>query len=164
MNIILIGFMGAGKTTVGYRLALRLGYRFLDMDRHLERVHGLKVAEIFARYGEAHFRQQETALLQKLVGHNNLVISTGGGAAASDQNLQLMKQIGSLVYLQAPAETIFERVSRDKSRPLLQVDNPWETLVNLLQKREPYYTQADLTIDINGQSPHSIASSIIKSL
>ncbi len=164
MNIVLIGLMGAGKTTIGRKLAQRLGYHFLDMDDQIEQEAGCAISDIFEYQGETHFRALETKLLSRMRSLQNTVISTGGGAIMTQGNLELMRQIGTVIYLKAPKEVILERVLRSQHRPLLKVENPTEKITSLLDERMPYYEQADHIVDTQNLSPHRIASQIIRYL
>ncbi|MGK5093736.1 shikimate kinase [Deltaproteobacteria bacterium TL4] len=152
MNIVLIGFMGVGKTTIGRKLARRLGYYFLDMDHQIEQEQGCSIAEIFDYAGESCFRNLETQLLQRLISVHNTVLSTGGGIITTEGNIQLMKKIGKLVYLKAPVEVILARLENDTKRPLLRTENAEEKIRTLLEKRSPLYAQADYVFE-SDQTP-----------
>ena len=164
MNIILIGFMGSGKTTIGRKLAVRLGYRFVDMDRFIEEEQQCKISQIFEERGEGAFRSLETELLNRLVRAENSVISTGGGVVTVEGNMAIIRSIGVSIYLKAGIEKIFERVSRNNKRPLLQTENPLQTIQDMMEKREGIYSQADHIIDTNSLSMGHIVSKIIQSV
>ena len=164
MNIVLIGFMGSGKTTIGSKLARRLGYYFLDMDAQIESEQGCSVREIFNYAGEAHFRALETQLLKRLIDLKNTVISTGGGVVTMDGNLGLMKQIGKLIYLKVPLEELLHRLKQDTKRPLLQSEDAEQKIRALLQQRSPLYEQADYIIEANQTSPQIVTTQIIQVL
>ncbi|MCP4752825.1 MAG: shikimate kinase [Proteobacteria bacterium] len=164
MNIVLIGFMGSGKTTIGRKLAVRLGYGFVDTDHWIEREQKLKITRIFEVYGEPHFRSLETDLLERLTTVGNTVVATGGGILVTPGNLELIRKIGSSVYLKAGVEEIFERVSRNTKRPLLQTENPLQKIVELLEERKHLYMQAEHIIDTGSFRMGSIVSKIIKEL
>lgn len=164
MNIVLIGFMGSGKTTIGRKLAVRLGYRFIDMDRFIEEEQQCKIAQIFEEHGEATFRSLETGLLKRLKKAENTVVSTGGGVVTIDGNIEIIRSIGISIYLKAGIDNIFERVSRNNKRPLLQTDNPLQTIQDMMEKREGAYSQADLVLETNSLSMGNIVSKIIQSL
>jgi len=164
VNIVLVGFMGCGKTTIGRKLAVRLGYRFLDTDHQSEQEQGCRVTTLFRERGEAYFRQLETDLLRRLMTITNTVISTGGGILTTPGNLELIRRIGRSVYLKADVKDIVERVSRNNKRPLLQTGDPLQTILALLEQRHPLYQQADCTIDTCSLKMGHIVSLIIKEL
>ncbi|MBF0289162.1 MAG: shikimate kinase [SAR324 cluster bacterium] len=164
MNLVLIGFMGVGKTTIGRKLAKRLGYHFLDMDEQIEIEQKCSIPEIFAEQGEAYFRKLETKLLQQLVSVQNTVVATGGGVVTAKDNFELMKKIGTVIYLDTPVENIIDRVKRSQNRPLLQIENPEEKIHSLLEQRIPLYRQADQIIETDNLLPQRIISQIIRSL
>lgn len=164
MNIVLVGFMGTGKTTMGKRLAKRLGYYFIDMDSQIEIEQKSKISEIFTEHGEPYFRKLETQLLHHLLSVKNTIISTGGGVVGNSENMIVMKQIGKVIYLDTPIEEILERLKRTKNRPLLNAENPDEKAVLLLEQRAPLYKQADKIIETQGLNPHQITSQIISCL
>ncbi len=142
-NIILIGFMGSGKTSVGERLAQKLSYRFCDTDRLLEQKLQDTISHIFATQGEEFFREKETDLLQELQpGLNHIVLSTGGGLPLREQNTKLLKEMGYVVYLKASKETTLKRLRGDKTRPLLQGEDPGKRIEALLNYRTPIYEKA----------------------
>ena len=164
MNIILIGFMGAGKTTVGRKLANRLGYFFLDTDQQIEKQQGCTIEEIFRYAGEATFRDLETKLLGNLQNVHNTILSTGGGMFLRSENQVFLKGIGKTVYLQVDRETLKQRLQCDLNRPLLQKPN-WQEIVNqMLQQREPAYLTADLTIEAQEGPPNVMVSRIIEAI
>ena len=156
--------MGAGKTTVGRILAGRLGYRYCDSDKVIETKAGKTIPEIFSGLGEDRFRELESETLESLSGKIKQVIATGGGAVMRDRNWDAMKKGGVTVYLEAPAEVIWNRIKHSKTRPLLNVDKPLEAAKDLLEKRIPFYEKADLTVDTESPSVNEIASEIIKKL
>jgi shikimate kinase len=164
MNIILTGFMGAGKTTVGRKLANRLGYYFLDTDAYIEAQQGCKIAEIFNYAGEDAFRNLETKLLQHLLNLQNTVVSTGGGMVLRLENRELLRQIGRVVYLKVDEKTLLQRLQSDQQRPLLQQENWQQNVCRMLQQREAYYAEADLTVIAHDGPPQAMVSQIIASL
>lgn len=163
-NIFLVGFMGAGKTTVGRVLAGRLGYRYCDSDKVIETKAGKTIPEIFSGLGEDRFRELESETLESLAGKIKQVIATGGGAVMRDRNWDAMKKGGVTVYLKAPAEVIWNRIKHSKTRPLLNVDNPLDAAKELLEERIPFYEKADLTVDTESLSVEETASEIVKKL
>ncbi len=165
-HIVLIGFMGCGKSTIGAELRRMLGYRLIDMDSEIEKRAGCRIVELFAREGEAGFRAREHALLQELgkIGKAPMIISTGGGVVLLPENRCLLPQLGYVVWLKADAALIYERTRRSRSRPILQCDNPRERIRVLLEERTPLYREcAHLSIDVGGLNKSEIASGIIDS-
>lgn len=161
-NVILIGFMGCGKTTVGLKLSYRLRRSIIDTDKEIEREEKRTISEIFATDGEPYFRDRETACLQKLTeSTNNQIISVGGGLPMREENRRLLHELGQVFYLCAKGETIYERVKDDTTRPLLQVEDPLAKIETLLQERDPYYrAAADVVIAVDGKSFEEILSEI----
>ena len=152
-SIALIGLMGAGKSTVGRRLAKRLGLPFADADAEIEAAAGLSIAEIFERYGEAHFREGERRVLARLIAGPPKVIATGGGAFMNDSTRALILERCIAIWLDAEVETLAERVGRRHHRPLLKGKDPAELLRGLAEIRNPVYAEAHLTIR-SGALPH----------
>lgn len=164
-NIVLIGFMGTGKTTIGLRLADRLRRTFVDMDREIESLNRMSVAEIFRLHGEIRFRSEEKLLAAKLSDREDLVIATGGGTVLDEENVAALKQNGVLVCLDADAVDIHARVSRKKGiRPLLGKGATVAAVEDMLQAREPFYACADLRIITTGKSLNETVNSIIDNL
>ena len=161
-NIFLIGFMGAGKTTVGRALAKNLGRDFVDLDEYLEKKLGITVPRIFSRYGECFFRDTESEALLSVSKKNRQVIATGGGVVLRDENWELMKKRGITVYLKTSPEILWNRIKDNTSRPLLQVENPYKKLLELLSKRNALYEKADFTVDTVNVSPQNIVEEIEK--
>ncbi len=153
-NVILIGFMGCGKTTVGLRLSYRLRRTVIDTDKEIEREEKRTISEIFATDGESYFRDRETQSLRKLIDTAaNQIISVGGGLPVREENRRLLHELGQVFYLRAEAETIYERLKDDTTRPLLQGENPLTKIKTLLQERDPYYREAaDVVITVDGKS------------
>jgi len=145
-NVYLIGPMGSGKTTIGQRLAEMLGLEFLDNDHELEEQTGASVSLIFDLEGEEGFRKRETAMLKKLTTRKNVLIATGGGTVLKKENRDLLRESGLVVYLRTSVNQQIMRLSRDKTRPLLQSDNREEKLADLAKERNPLYQElADVT-------------------
>lgn len=161
-NIVLIGFMGTGKTSVGHILAKKLGFTFIDVDEIIEKSIGMKISEIFTKFGESYFRDIETEVIELISKKTNQVIATGGGAVLKDRNIEVLKSNGVLFCLTAPENVIFERVKHSKNRPLLQVKDPEEKIRELLYKRMPRYKLADFSINTEGLTPEEVAEKIIK--
>ena len=161
-NVILIGFMGCGKTTVGLKLSYRLRRTITDTDKEIEREEKRTISDIFASDGEAYFRDRETACLKKLLENTaGQIISVGGGLPLREENRELLHELGQVFYLRARAETIYERVKSDTTRPLLQGDDPMAKIRTLLQERDEYYrAAADVIIDVDDKSVEQILNEI----
>jgi shikimate kinase len=150
-NVVLIGPMGAGKTSIGKRLAGRLGLRFVDCDHRLEEVTGVAVPVIFECEGEAGFRARETALITELMSHDGQLVATGGGAVLAEANRQALRARGFVVHLRASVAQQLERLAKDRSRPLLAVGDKRARLEALARERGPLYQEvADLGFDADG--------------
>jgi shikimate kinase len=142
-NIILIGFMGSGKTSVGKALAERLSYRFMDTDEMIEQKAGCTINHIFEAYGEAYFRTMETDLLTELtISLTHTVLSSGGGLPLRKENIQLLRELGEIVYLKAAKDTLTNRLLSDTSRPLLKGEILDLRIEKMLKIREPIYESA----------------------
>ena len=163
-NIFLIGFMGAGKSTVGKILANKIGYKFLDADKVIEERAGTTITQIFAEHGEPYFRDIESATTESLASGNKQVIATGGGVVQRDRNWDAMKANGITVYLKATVEAIWDRIKDDTSRPLLQVENPVKTARDLLDKRTPMYEKADIILITDNVPPDQVANEVLELL
>jgi len=161
-NIILIGFMGSGKSTVAKCLAEKLQRKFVDMDDEIEVGENKTINEIFAEYGEEHFRELETGYLRKLMTKKNKVIATGGGVILKEENVNILQSIGTVVFLHTPYETLLKNLAGDVNRPLLQRDDTKEVIRNLLNKREPiYFNAATIIIQTKDKSIEDISDEII---
>jgi len=156
-NLILVGMMGSGKTTVGRMLAKQLGKIFVDSDEEIIKRTGVTVPHIFDVEGEAGFRQREAAAIRELTGRDNMVLATGGGAVLDEQNRAMLQQNGVVVYLKASVHDLWQRTRHDRSRPLLQTDNPHAKLAELFQQRDPLYRQvSDIVVQSGKQSAHAL--------
>lgn len=155
-TIALVGLMGAGKSTVGKKLAESLGAGFVDSDDEIEKAAGLTVQEIFERLGEPEFRRGERRVIERLVNGPPIVLATGGGAYLDPATRALLKEKATTIWLRADLETIWKRVSRRDTRPLLKKPNPRQVLADLAAARAPIYGQADIVID-SGDAPASDA-------
>lgn len=131
--------MGSGKTSIGKRLARRLGYEFLDSDTLIEKKTDRKIAEIFQTDGEKKFRELELAVLKDLLGRKKIILATGGGAILDPENQKILRSFGTLLWLDATVDVLFDRAMRDGKRPLLEVEYPRQTFNELLKKRLPIY-------------------------
>lgn len=163
-TIALVGLMGAGKSTVGRRLATKLGRPFIDSDDEIEKAAGLSVADIFALHGEEEFRRVEHKVLERLLSEPPQVLATGGGAYLNPHTREMMRKNAVTVWLNADLETLWKRVSRRNHRPLLRRPDAKQVLASLFDERRPIYELADLTVhSVDG--PHSkTVTSIIKAL
>ncbi|MEP6343943.1 MAG: shikimate kinase [Maricaulaceae bacterium] len=146
--IALVGLMGVGKTTVGRRLAKKLGYQFLDSDDEIEKASGRTVAGYFRDHGEAEFREGEYRVINRILDDNRLIIGTGGGAFIHPKTHKILLEKSITVWLKGDFDTLFERVRRKDTRPLLQVPDPEGTYRKLMDERYPIYAQADITVNI----------------
>ena len=165
VNLYLVGMMGAGKSAAGRPLAEALGYRFLDADQVLQQAAGRTIPEIFASDGEQGFRDLETAVLDQIAGWHSLVVATGGGVVTRPRNWGHLQQ-GVVIWLDAPAELLLQRLRRDPTpRPLLASEDPAARLQELLGQRRPLYAQADLTlVQQEGEDPARVAQRLLEQL
>ena len=155
-NLILVGPMGAGKSSIGRRLAKQLNKKFYDCDQVIEERTGVTITTIFELEGEGGFRQRETKILQELVKNQNAVIATGGGVILKAKNLNLIRHNSIVIYLKASLDSQIKRTKHDKKRPLIQTRQRRATLEKLARSRNPIYQQvADITIDTDRQSIHA---------
>jgi shikimate kinase len=145
-SIVLVGMMGAGKSTIGRRLAARLRLPFLDADIEIEAAASMTIPEIFAAHGEPYFRDGEARVIARLLDNGPAVIATGGGAFMREETRNLIRAKAVSIWLKADADVIMKRVKRRADRPLLQTEDPAATVSRLLEAREPVYQSADLTI------------------
>lgn len=158
--LILVGMMGSGKTTLGKRLAQECSLSFIDLDREIERRNGVSVATIFEIEGEAGFRARESQVLKEFTKRNDCVIATGGGIVQNPVNRALLMAAGRVVYLHATPQLLYARTRGDKSRPLLQVADPYARITELTARRDPLYREvADVVIEA-GRDVKSIVDQI----
>ncbi|MDC9826529.1 shikimate kinase [Devosia sp. ZB163] len=162
--IVLIGMMGAGKTTVGRRLAARLGRHFVDSDEEVEKAAGMTIEDIFKAHGEADFRAGEVKVIARLLKDHHIVLGTGGGAFINPETRALVKAESISVWLKADFELLFQRVSRRSNRPLLKTANPRETLQKLIEVRYPIYGEADVTVVSRDVPQDQVAAEVIDAL
>ena len=161
-NIVLTGFMGSGKSAVGRRVAGRLRFQFVDTDQIIVARAGMAISEIFARHGEEHFRDLETAALESLELRRGCVIATGGGVVVRERNRAILARLGFTVWLTASEDVIFHRVSRNDKRPLLQTADPRATIRALLAARRPLYeSAAQFTLDTSALSHDEAADAVV---
>ncbi|MCR4881925.1 MAG: shikimate kinase [bacterium] len=159
-NIVLVGLMGAGKTSVGKLLSKKYKLKCVDVDEFMEFSLGMTISEVFSQYGESSFRELEKDAIKVLSQKTDNIISTGGGALENEENIRNLQRNGVLVYLKTSPETLYERVKNQKHRPLLQNENPLGTLENLLNKRENAYMKADFVVETDGKSLENVAKEI----
>lgn len=159
--LVLVGMMGAGKTTVGRRVAARLNRPFIDSDEEIEKAAGMTIDEIFKTRGEAEFRAGEVRVIARLLREGGIVLGTGGGAFMNAETRGLVKELGVSVWLKADFELLFQRVSRRSNRPLLKTANPRETLQTLIDARYPTYAEADVTVVSRDVPQDQVASELI---
>jgi len=164
-NIIIIGFMGTGKTAIGKRLAQSLGKKFIDTDKEIEKVTGMSIPQIFYKHGEFRFRSEEKLAIRKACSNNNAVIATGGGAVLDEESAKLMQESGRIICLTARPEVIQKRVKRRDDRPLLHRDKSIEKIKKLLQEREPYYRRyAEAFFDTSDNEHEEVVERILEFL
>lgn len=162
--IVLVGMMGAGKTTIGRRLAKALGLPFRDADAEIEAAAGMSVSELFEKHGEQSFRQGETKVIARLLSGAPIVLATGGGALTNAETRNLVRDRAISIWLRADIETLTRRATRRPTRPLLRKGDPKETIARLLGERTPYYSEATLIIDsqpgVHGKTVSAILSAL----
>jgi shikimate kinase len=164
-SIVLVGMMGVGKSSVGRRLAARLSIPFVDADSEIEAAAKMTIPEIFARHGEPYFRSGEARVIARLLESGPQVLATGGGAFMNADTRALVKQKGVSVWLHADLDVLLRRTSKRRSdRPLLQTDDPSETLRTLLAEREPIYALADLTVQSRDVPHEAIVADVMTAL
>ncbi len=159
-NIILTGFMGVGKTSVGIQLAKDLGYTFVDIDKLIEADQNLTIGAIFSKFGEPFFREVESQIIQQVMTGEGQVVSTGGGAVIGDMNRKAFIKGGFVVCLTASPEVIYERIKHDTHRPLLQTADPKAKIKELLDSRAKFYDRADVCIDTSDKSVDEVIKAI----
>jgi shikimate kinase len=162
--VAMAGFMGAGKSRIGWELSRRLQLTFIDIDRVIERVSCMRIAEIFELYGEAVFRDYETEIVRRCTRLDDVVISTGGGTVMRSENRVLLTQRGPVVVLHASPETIYKRTRRNR-RPMLEVGDPEERIRTLMQQRLPCYEEvATITVSTDGRDSRDVVDEIVEKL
>ncbi len=163
--IVLTGFMGSGKTTVGSALASVLSVPFYDMDSIIEEEENCSVSDIFREKGEPFFRELETALIErKLKNKGQFVLSTGGGVVMREKNRSLLKTLGTVIYLKASPKCILKNIEGDASRPLLKVKNPYEEVKRLMSLREMAYQDCDYTVNTDFLKPDKIVNVLLDTI
>lgn len=162
--LVLVGMMGAGKTTVGRRLAARLSRQFLDSDEEIEKAAQMTIPEIFEQRGEPEFRAGETRVIARVLKEENVVLATGGGAFVNVETRALVKAEAVSVWLKAEVDILFERVSRRSNRPLLKTADPRATLEKLVEDRYPIYAEADVTVISRDVPQDVVAGDVIETV
>jgi len=160
-NIIITGFMGTGKSVVAKELARKLKMKFIDMDRIIEEGQGMSIADIFSRYGENYFRQQENKLVKELSQKENMIIATGGGTLLSSDNARILGQRGQIICLYADSRTIYNRVKRRNNRPLLKGENVLSDIDRLLEERKKIYDNIKWKIDTTNLNIQEVTDKIM---
>jgi shikimate kinase len=163
-SVVLVGMMGAGKSSVGRRLSTRLGIPFIDADAEIEKAAGMTIAEIFSAHGEDYFRAGEMRVIARLLDGGPQVLATGGGAFMSAETRAAIRAKGISVWLRATIEVLVRRVKRRGDRPLLKTTDPVETLKRLMDERYPVYAEADLTVESRDVPHETIVEEIIEGL
>lgn len=162
--LILVGLMGAGKTSVGRRLAEKFAIPFVDADHEIEQAAGKSISEIFADHGEAYFREGERRVIQRLIGNGAQVLATGGGAYMNEETRARISEHGVSVWLKAPLPLLMKRVMRRQDRPLLQDGDPEAVMRKLIDKRYPIYAQADVTVESRDVQHSLMVNDVIRAL
>jgi len=164
-KIALIGMMGCGKSTVSKELANKLNFNLFELDEIFEQQENIKIKDYFNKYGENNFRKIETKILNEIIKKENIIISCGGGIILSKENRDMLFNTNIItVYLKTSIDEIFSRIKNDKTRPLLQVENPKEEIKKILSAREMFYKKADLTILTNNKTPEEITNEILEAI
>lgn len=163
-NLILVGLMGAGKSSVGRLVAQQLGVPFIDSDIEIERVSRMTITELFAAYGEEEFRALEARVMKRLLKGGPRVVSTGGGAFINARTRRHIKKGGLSVWLKADLDVLWDRVNKRDTRPLLKTENPKQTLENLMNARYPIYAEADLTVLSRDVRKEVMADEVLKAV
>ena len=164
-TIILIGMMGAGKTTIGKSLANHLDKTFIDSDHEIQKRTGVKIPIIFEIEGEAGFRKRETDMLKELLKIDNIVLATGGGIIINEENRNLIKEKGTIIYLRATVNDLLNRTRHDKNRPLLQTTDPQAKLTDLYDQRDPIYCEAaHIVVESGNLSVHQMVKYLTQKL
>ena len=163
-TIVLVGIMGAGKSTVGKILADRLGMRFIDADQEIERAAGCTITDFFEKYGEVEFRKGEERVISRILAGEPCILATGGGAFMSEATRLLIKKIATSVWLRVSFEVLAKRLEKRFDRPLLQTADPQQTLKALIKKRYPIYNDADFIVDAENDGVDITVSKVIECL
>jgi shikimate kinase len=163
-SLVLVGMMGAGKSSIGRKLAQRLNLPFVDADTEVERAAGMSISEIFAKHGEPYFRAGEARVIARLLDSGPQVLATGGGAFMHPQSREAIRAKGVSVWLKAEFDVLMKRIKRRNDRPMLHTDDPAETLRLLIQERDPVYAEADVTVHSRDVPHETIIAEIISAV
>jgi shikimate kinase len=163
-SLVLIGMMGAGKSSIGRKLAAKLGLPFVDADAEIEQAAGMSIPDIFAKHGEPSFRAGEARVIARLLEGGPQVLATGGGAFMNPETRTAIRAKAISVWLKAEYEVLLRRIKRRSDRPMLQTDDPAETLKQLLEQRNPVYAEADLTVHSRDVPHETIIAEILTAL
>lgn len=161
-NIVLIGFMGSGKTVVGKIISERLNLKFVDIDKLIEEEQDRTIPEIFSTFSEDYFRKLEKGMVARVAEDGNQVIATGGGVVLNPKNMANLRKNGVIIWLVVSPEVVWKRTERDGSRPLLQVSYPEKTIEELLSFRKSLYAQADFKVETSNLSVDEVVKEILK--
>ncbi|MBI5047329.1 MAG: shikimate kinase [Deltaproteobacteria bacterium] len=159
-NIVLTGFMGTGKSSVGRRLAKELNLKFIDTDDLIEKEAGIDINEIFTKFGEGYFRLLESKVVHEISSNTNMVIATGGGTIVNPLNFEILKRNGTIICLTASIDAIFSRIGKGDERPLISKDDKREAISDLLKAREPFYKKTDFIIDTTAKTIGEVVKEI----
>jgi shikimate kinase len=162
--VVLVGLMGAGKTSIGRRLAEKMGLSFVDADHEIEAAAGKSIADIFADHGEAYFREGERKVIARLLDNGEQVLATGGGAFVNQETRNRIKQSGISVWLKADIELLMKRVMKRNDRPLLRTDDPEAVMRKLIADRYPIYQEADVTVESRDVQHMQMVNDVIRAL
>ena len=162
--IVLVGLMGAGKTSLGRRLANATGLPFVDSDIEIERAAGCSIPEIFERYGESEFRSGERRVIERILEGERAIVATGGGAFMDEHTRALLRAKAIIVWLRADLDTLVRRTKRRNDRPLLKTGDPRDVLRHLMDERYPVYGQADIIIDVDDEPPKETTARLLARL
>jgi shikimate kinase len=163
-TVALVGLMGAGKSAIGKRLAIRLGLPFVDADDEIERAAGCSIAEFFERFGETEFRAGERRVISRLLAGPPHVLSTGGGAYMDAETRGLMRKHAITVWLRADLDVLYDRVRKRSHRPLLRQGDPKDILARLISQRYPVYAEADIVVESTAQPAEATTEQVIEAL
>jgi len=163
-NIVLTGFMGAGKSSVGRALSEKTGMPVIDTDDEIEERAGMAITEIFEKHGEDHFRELERQVVAQVSALEGHIIITGGGVVLKKENMDNLRKNGVIFYLSAPPKVIYDRVKDETHRPLLQVEDPLGRIKELLEFRAPFYADNDFTIDTSGLTVDEVAEEVLRTM
>ena len=161
-NVVLIGFMGVGKSSSGRVIANQLGFKFIDMDKAIEKKWGMTIPQMFEQHGEAFVREKEKEMCRDVAARKSVVISTGGGTVKDPENVKILKRTGQIVCLTASVDTILARTATIGTRPLLDAyEDRRQGIIELLEQRKDMYAQADYTLDTTDMSPLQVSRDVI---